>query len=101
VNDARHVPENRGELPENIAGCARLVRMQERVWCGSLYVRLSWETVRGVTADRWSCPTPWMPIIPRNRDIRSHMSDRESTSPLRFLGWLGAWMSPFYTLRRQ
>jgi hypothetical protein len=33
-SDARRVPENHGILPENIAGCACLVRMEERVWCG-------------------------------------------------------------------
>jgi hypothetical protein len=38
-----------------------------------------------------------MSIILHNRDIRSHVSDREPASSLDFLCWCGASMSPFYT----
>jgi hypothetical protein len=50
-----------------------------------------------MAADRWSCPAAWMSIILYNRDIRSHVSNREPASSLDCLGWCGASMSPFYT----
>jgi hypothetical protein len=37
-----------------------------------------------------------MSIILHNRDIRSHVSDREPASSLHVLGWRGVSMSPFY-----
>jgi hypothetical protein len=35
-------------------------------------------------------------MILHNRDIRSHVSDREPASSLHVLGWVGSSMSPFY-----